>query len=156
MHRSRHAVWPAALLAVITALLASASIASAQATVQRYPFELAVQGCDEVVNASGTITSVSQSIFDEAGGVHQHFTVNFNGSGYGVDSGLPYSVTLAAEITNSQVQGPGAVSSMEGTFTVVGQSGLGVRTRTGAFHITINALGEVTSFNDDGGNIVCR
>ena len=156
MHRCRHAVWLAALLSVVTALLASASIASAQATVQRYPWEIVVRGCDEDVIASGTITSVSQFIFDEAGGGHQHFTVNFNGAGYGVDSGSPYRVTLAAEVTNSQVQGPGLVTNMNGTYTVVGQRGLGVRTGTGAFHITINALGEITSFKDDGANIVCR
>ena len=149
--------WIAALLAVVAALV-SASTASADVTVdvQHYPWELGVAGCTETVIASGTLTVVMQSTTDAAGLFsHQLSVLIFKGTGYGVDSGEPYRVSLESETVLKPPGNGATVATMQGAFKVIPLGDGEKRVGTAPFHITFNALGEVTSLKDEN-NIVCH
>ena len=158
MRYRRKATWLAFTLAAMSALATTSAAgagATTETTVTRSAWETAVQGCTEGVMANGVVTTVNHLTIDAQGGTHQHIVGEVHAAGYGVDSGAAYRVQFGSVEVHLNAPSGGGLTVMDGRYQIIGLGQAPNTIGRDTFHVTVNALGEVTSFHLDH-NVVCH
>ena len=131
-------------------ILPSLALARAESYtfVETFPINFVTEGCEELIELSGQIHSVSHITFDNSGGFHLVTQTNPQGvTGVGLVTGSHYQGTGVERFNiNGQV---GEETTAVLSFKLIGRGPTDNYLVQQTFHITVNANGEVTAVADN-------
>lgn len=148
-----HNILALVIAIVLAAVMALPAYAQAFTATDRViePFETVITACNgEDVYLSGELLLIFHTTIDDRGGLHSKFTlVPRNVRGVGSQTGIQYkAVGGQRDHFNADADFAPLNETFTSMFNLISQGGSGNLKIKAAFHITVNANGEVTVFFD--------